>query len=240
MNTSAFDWLCLELPGPQTSVGAGLARADYARLIREAQAMGCRQVRFSGDDALLSPMLLRLLNVASLSDFENIEVFAPISAVSNSLLDGLKVCGAQLALPFLSHLPAIHDDLVGCEGDWADTLRGLERSLVEGVPVRAVIYRQLHDFKSDWKNGGQKDRQCDAQNLVRTCSFLHNQGVDSVCVSDTDGACAGLQGVAAKVVQPHGLVRRRLLFAEDARAVMRPVAVHSMAPDCSVHWVKAS
>lgn len=236
MSNSAFDWLCLELPGPQTSVEAGLARADYARLIREAQAAGCRQVRFSGDHALISPMLLRLLNVASLSDFENIEVFAPISAVSNSLLDGLKLCGAQLALPFFSHLPAIHDDLVGCEGDWGDTLRGLERSLVEGVPVRAVIYRQLQY----WKNDGQNDRQSDAQSLVRTCSFLHNQGVDSVCVSDTDGACAGLKGVAALVVQPHGLVRRRLLVAEDARAVMRPVAVHSMAPDCSVHWVKAS
>lgn len=131
---------CYASSGPDRPPGA-MTEADTLRLVREAAALGCRTIQFTGGEIFLRRDLLRLVREARSLGVDTVELFTNATLIRAADLDALEPLGVRFAVSVYSHRSEAHDAITQVPGSWNRTVGNLRRLLDRGFPVRVGVIR---------------------------------------------------------------------------------------------------
>ncbi len=166
---------CYADSGPRGELQGAMSHSDWLGVIDEAAALGCRQLQFIGGEPTLHPHISSLLDHASRSGFDLIEVFTNATHLSHGLIDCMRRLSVRVAASFYSDDQAVHERITNKHGSWRRTVTGLESILTAGIPLRVGIIEMA-------ENEGQ---------LERTTRFLGGLGVTDIGVDHLRGVGRG-------------------------------------------------
>ena len=177
-NARALDFLWLELTNrcnlqcvhcyteshPYTGDRDLLTQEDYASLMTQAQALGCRKIQFIGGEPLLNPAFQALLVKAKTIGFEFIEVFSNLTRLDDKSIHYAADNGICFATSVYSDDSAQHDAVTRVKSSHARTIGNLKKLITAGIDTRVAIIAIDQDKDS----------------LSRTSVFLRELGVRHV------------------------------------------------------------
>lgn len=155
---------CYAESGPRGELYGNMAYPDWARVLDEAAALGCRRVQFIGGEPTMHPRLHDLVDHANRRGFGFIEVFTNATRIGEQLLDCFRRNGVCVATSFYSDDPVVHEHVTQGKGSWRRTVRGIERVLAAELPLRVGVIETE-------RNVGHGSR---------AVAFLRNLGVRNV------------------------------------------------------------
>src|SRR6185369_245095 len=117
-----------------------------------------------GGEPTLNSSLPKLIEAASLTGYEFIEVYTNLLHLSDDLLNVLCRFQVAVATSFYSHNPQTHDTITNRHGSFQLTVQNIQRILNAGLVLRAGIV-EMDQNKDD---------------VVKTTEFLQNLGVKDV------------------------------------------------------------
>jgi MoaA/NifB/PqqE/SkfB family radical SAM enzyme len=141
-----------------------LTEDDYASLMSQAQALGCRKIQFIGGEPQLNPDFQTLLIRAKTVGFQFIEVFSNLVRLDDKTVRYVANNGICFATSVYSDDAAQHDAVTKVKSSHARTIANLKRLIDAGVDTRAAIIVVDQDKVS----------------LTRTNAFLRDLGVRHV------------------------------------------------------------
>lgn len=156
---------CYAESGPQAQKGT-LSTSQYAELMTEAFALGCRRIQFIGGEPTLNRDLPVLIRTASKMGFEFIEVYTNLTILPEELLQCLVENRVHVATSVYGPVGERHDAITQMDGSFEKTIKNLQRVLKTGLPVRASIVEME-------MNAGYTDS---------TVAFLRQMGIHNVGV----------------------------------------------------------
>ena len=112
---------------------------DFARLLQEAAALGCRAVQFIGGEPTLHPGLPRLIVHARALGFTQIEVYTNATHLPPSLLECFVRNGVAVAVSVYGDNAATHDAVTARAGSHRRTIANLKRVVEAGLALRAGV-----------------------------------------------------------------------------------------------------
>lgn len=125
---------------------------DWLAVATDAYELGCRQIQFIGGEPLTHPRILEYLAGVKALGYPFIEVFTNAALLSDSICDALAACDANVATSFYSTRAAVHDDVTLTQGSFVETLRGIERVIERGIPLRVgIIMAEADDETAEQK-----------------------------------------------------------------------------------------
>lgn len=166
---------CYANSGPHEPESHGMQVADWLQLLNDAHALGCRKVQFIGGEPLLYPGLPDLIRRARNLNYEIIEVYTNATRLSDDVARLFRENGVMLATSFYSDDDCTHDAMTGVRGSQKRTIKGLERAVAAGIPIRVGIVAT--------------EEQRAATN--RTIEFLRGIGIDQIRVDHIRGVGRG-------------------------------------------------
>ena len=116
-----------------------LGLEDYQEILQDAAAQGCKAVQFIGGEPTLNPLLPKLLELASVLQYEVIEVYTNLVALPQALLECLKRHDVCVATSVYSYDQSVHDEITTRVGSWKRTTRNMQRVLSAGLSLRASV-----------------------------------------------------------------------------------------------------
>jgi MoaA/NifB/PqqE/SkfB family radical SAM enzyme len=130
---------CYAESGPRGELYGNMAYPDWARVLDEAAALGCRRVQFIGGEPTMHPRLQDLVDHANHRGFWFIEVFTNATRIDKQLLGCFRRNGVCVATSFYSDDPVVHEQITQGKGSWQRTVRGIERVRAAGLPLRVGV-----------------------------------------------------------------------------------------------------
>jgi MoaA/NifB/PqqE/SkfB family radical SAM enzyme len=130
---------CYAESSPWSTTNNVLTHDDYARLIREASALGCRSIQFIGGEPTLNKNLCDLIRLAKNESFEFIECYTNLTHLSEDLLSCYVENSVHIATSFYSLHEGVHDLITKVPGSYARTLRNIDLILRSGLYLRVGI-----------------------------------------------------------------------------------------------------
>ena len=112
---------------------------DWTHLICEAAGAGCREMQFIGGEPTLHPDLPMFIRAARDNGFSRIEVFTNATRVDDDLVRCFSDFGVCVASSFYSSQPDVHERVTGGSQSWTRTVRGFQRLLAAGIPLRVGV-----------------------------------------------------------------------------------------------------
>lgn len=126
---------CYSDSGPQRELVGSMRLADWERVIREAETLGCQSICFIGGEPLLYPGAMSLVGLAS-SWCPSVEIYSNLTAVPASFADQAAELRIRVATSVYSDDPGVHDGITGRKGSWQRTLATLHELRRLSVPLR--------------------------------------------------------------------------------------------------------
>ncbi len=177
---------CYADSGPLRDLHGNMSDDDWANVLDEAGALGCRQVQFIGGEPTLHPGLTDFIDSAEQAGFELIEVFTNATRLNPTLIGCFGRHKVRVATSFYSDDPEVHDRITNGRGSWHRTVDGIRRVLDARLSLRVGIIEME-------ENKGQGER---------TAHFLRNLGVSDIGSDRQRGVGrAGLVGLAQPLDQ---------------------------------------
>lgn len=155
---------CYAESGPEAGASDILSCADYARILEEAYALGCRRVQFIGGEPTLNRDLEKLIVHADDTGFEFIEVFTNLTRLPKTLLKLLTERRVNIATSIYASTAGVHDRVTTISGSFARTIANLKQLIAAGISVRAGVIEMT-------QNQGTTEE---------TIHFLKSLGVQSI------------------------------------------------------------
>jgi radical SAM protein with 4Fe4S-binding SPASM domain len=177
---------CYADSGPDLPLNQGMMYEDWLQVLRQAFALGCREVQFIGGEPTLCPDLPQLISDARKIGFVFVEVYTNGTILSRKLRERLVEDQADLAFSVYGSRAEVHDGVTGGSGSFARTLDNIRWALEVGLPVRASIIGVPSN----------------AGDIRTTRSLLRRLGVKSIDVDQNRGVGRGSGLVAAKSFDP--------------------------------------
>ncbi len=122
-------------PNPVQELGL----SEWKRVLSEAHGLGCRQVQFTGGEALLSPHLPALVETAKRIGYEFLEIFTNATKIGEEEVRLFRKHGVFLAVSVYSNQEEIHDSITGIPGSFRATEEALKQLKRAGVPFRVAV-----------------------------------------------------------------------------------------------------
>jgi len=146
----ACDLRCAFCSQADFSPGAAMKAADAVRHIYAAKKAGFTRLGFSGGEALLRSDLPQLVKAARRVGFRTVRLQTNGTALADPAA-AKKLVGAGLSVckfTFASHLPAVHDRLVGKKGAFTRSLAGLDNMLALKISVGVNLLITRANFRA--------------------------------------------------------------------------------------------
>jgi len=105
-------------------------------------------MQFIGGEPLIRKDLKELVEFASQTGFQEIEIFTNGTLVSSEFLDWAKtIPGIRFAISFYSDKPEVHDTVTNIGGSWQKTYSTIEAVKSRDIPLRVamIVMRQNED-----------------------------------------------------------------------------------------------
>ncbi|MDO8622373.1 MAG: radical SAM protein [bacterium] len=113
---------------------------DWARVIAEAHALGCRKLQFIGGEPLLfRDELLRLIASCRALDYQFVEVFTNLTRLNDRVLQGFVANQVAVATSIYGANAAMHDAITKRPGSFARTIGALSQCTAAGLQTRVGV-----------------------------------------------------------------------------------------------------
>jgi MoaA/NifB/PqqE/SkfB family radical SAM enzyme len=112
---------------------------DWPSMLEQAFDLGCRMVQFIGGEPMYNPRLKDYVSNAGNLGFDFIEIYSNLTMINSEMLDTFSDCNAHIATSFYSLHNETHDRITGVKGSFEKTIRGIDKVVARGLPLRVGI-----------------------------------------------------------------------------------------------------
>jgi MoaA/NifB/PqqE/SkfB family radical SAM enzyme len=130
---------CYADSGPRQQLFGAMDREAWLTALRDAAALGCRQVQFIGGEPTLHPDLCQMIGAASAQSYDFIEVYTNATHIDAEMLHAFIQHGVNVATSFYSDDHETHDAITKRRGSFDRTVTNLRRLAEAGLRIRAGI-----------------------------------------------------------------------------------------------------